>query len=196
MYCEVLYVEKNGIVDFLKKWPFYQDVAFLLKVGHNCLVLRIRYEGFLEVFQAIIVGLRYTKLMCVIFFCEFFKERYWDTLNQSGPNYWHLRFPGSTMRKLKWWNLASWFSLRGKPNCYGLFCKRIMNFAKMGILLDSTFKRLNSQDKLKALQRTSEYDGWKKMAVFLQMGYFYPSFQVLLFLVFRTSYDFFLKYPG
>ena len=83
--------------------------------------------------------------------------------------------------------------MRGKPNCYGLFCKRIMNFAKMGILLDSTFKRLNSQDKLKALQRTSEYDGWKKMAVFLQMGYFYPSFQVLLFLVFRTSYDFFFE---
>ena len=65
--------------------------------------------------------------------------------------------------------------MRGKPNCYGLFCKRITNLTKMGILLDSTFKRLNYQDKLKALQRTSEYDGWKKMAVFLQMRYFYPS---------------------
>ena len=54
--------------------------------------------------------------------------------------------------------------MRVGPNWYGSFCKRNMNFTKIGILLDSKFKKLNSQDEFKDLQRTSEYDGQTKMA--------------------------------
>ena len=52
----------------------------------------MRYEGFLEVFQAIIVGLRYTKLMCVIFLWIFqgavlrhFKPIWAELLTPSFP---------------------------------------------------------------------------------------------------------------
>ena len=73
--------------------------------------------------------------------------------------------------------------MRVGPNWYGSFCKRNMNFTKIDILLDSKFKKLNSQDEFKDLQRTSEYDGQKKMTDtnlsknvhYSKMGYVYPS---------------------